>query len=901
METQSGARSLSEAEQSFVRILKNESKFSSSAGFPTRTRGFVVLVRGTNSLKPLQTLCTGKVVSVRNSCLTARYRLQPQAGLGTLLIAFLSDLYKLKVLSHEADRARKMNPVGEAELAPESGQTRSGNIAGDLEPSALTAGDHPRSSWMPLISKYVDRILNAESWPSDLANRSKETTLNGTIEEGQLRNLFAAFDDESSILRSGDRLVLFGEFSEQATNAEEWSASLNTLLKHLPERVGMVFSGAPPDIRLDLPPDDPHFLELNVPTEPEPALPAQFTYRYVDSSFHSDAPASKDDLGVNAYANAIARFVLHPQTKPPITIGIHGRWGKGKSSFMNLIDSALVKYAEINRAENTQKWNDIVGRLLKSESDQAAISKASRDKNEEERQRIEYQDLREQERALWRKMTQQAKNNVLSVRFNAWQFEDAKQTWAGLASEISQRLEELLPWYTRHWLKLRYAWRERRSELILNVVLPFVILLVIVTLYALGFFRGISVSNPDTPLGALLKLLLPAGSLLTLWYLTSRFVKVAQPISERVLSYVTMPNYREQMGFQHRVRDDLKFVYEFAAKRLNTSANRTGKFRVVVYIDDLDRCSESKIMELLQAINLILADCEFFVFVGMDTEMIYRAINSYYKEKSNDRLADDYLSKIIQISFYLPETKLDTRVTYLGTLFSLSSRIELAESLELLATENRNQPAAQATDAAASLALGPGTLRYDLAQLLTIVPVEIKETEDTSHELKAFSDYCDFIDDNPREMKRLVNIHRLIKILVQKPNEPLDADRQKKLVKWLIFCDTWPHLVGNVLLYTKNLDSENCLLDLAESLEVAKKKPQSTEAVPPFDRLAEFATFLPLQQERDTDKAAHGGGWWDQKIAEERRVYTLSASDIDDDFRLAANLSLMIRKPAQRG
>ena len=87
-----------------------------------------------------------------------------------------------------------------------------------------------------------------------------------------------------------------------------------------------------------------------------------------------------------------------------------------------------------------------------------------------------------------------------------------------------------------------------------------------------------------------------------------------------MLSYVRLPDYREQMGFQHRVRDDLQFVYEFLeepqAEMQSCSLHRRSHC-----------CSENKIMEILQAVNLILASCEFFVFVGMDTEMIYRAIS----------------------------------------------------------------------------------------------------------------------------------------------------------------------------------------------------------------------------------------------------------------------------------
>ena len=416
--------------------------------------------------------------------------------------------------------------------------------------------------------------------------------------------------------------------------------------------------------------------------------------------------------------------------------------------------------------------------------------------------------------------------------------------------------------------------------------------LLVAILFGLGLFRGLIVPKQDSGLGGLLQLILPVGSMLiTIWYVSSQFVKVAQPISERVLSYVAMPNYREQMGFQHRVKDDLKFVYDYVSTWLNTSSfNRAGKFRVVVYIDDLDRCSENKIMELLQAINLILADCEFFVFVGMDTEMIYRAIKSYYKGDVPDRFEDNYLSKIIQISFYLPDTKLQTRAGYLSTLFSLSSRLELASRAATngqVAPVSAEPPFTTAAD---------GALPYNLSQLLKIVPVQIMEAEDTSYELQAFSDYCDFIDDNPREMKRLINIHRLIKILVQQPDTPLDEGRQKKLVKWLIFCDTWPHLVGNILEATRTSIADNCLLELAGSLAESKKESQSSEPGPKFDRLAEFAEFLPAPKNQDRLSAQELQDA-KRKTEDEKRVYTLSAADIDGDFRLAAKLSQIVRKP----
>ena len=61
-----------------------------------------------------------------------------------------------------------------------------------------------------------------------------------------------------------------------------------------------------------------------------------------------------------------------------------------------------------------------------------------------------------------------------------------------------------------------------------------------------------------------------------------------------------------------------------------TSSSSTGALdgepRVVVVVDDLDRCSDESIMETLQAINLVLGASDFFVVLAIDTDMIHRAI-----------------------------------------------------------------------------------------------------------------------------------------------------------------------------------------------------------------------------------------------------------------------------------
>ena len=54
--------------------------------------------------------------------------------------------------------------------------------------------------------------------------------------------------------------------------------------------------------------------------------------------------------------------------------------------------------------------------------------------------------------------------------------------------------------------------------------------------------------------------------------------------------------------------------------------------RILVVIDDLDRCEPDKAVEVLQAINLLLTFESFIVCLGIDARVITRAIERHYED-----------------------------------------------------------------------------------------------------------------------------------------------------------------------------------------------------------------------------------------------------------------------------
>lgn len=104
--------------------------------------------------------------------------------------------------------------------------------------------------------------------------------------------------------------------------------------------------------------------------------------------------------------------------------------------------------------------------------------------------------------------------------------------------------------------------------------------------------------------------------------------------------------------------------------------------KLIVFIDDLDRCSSEKVMEVIEAIKLILNSENCIFFLGCDKDYLQSALLIKYKEfikylddneqqQTFKKFADEYLEKIIQIPFSIPALNEEAIENYIkGLLIS---------------------------------------------------------------------------------------------------------------------------------------------------------------------------------------------------------------------------------------
>ncbi len=215
--------------------------------------------------------------------------------------------------------------------------------------------------------------------------------------------------------------------------------------------------------------------------------------------------------------------------------------------------------------------------------------------------------------------------------------------------------------------------------------------------------------------------------------------------------------------------------------------------RIVLYIDDLDRCPPNKVVEVLQAVHLLLAFPLFVVVVGVDARWVKRSLRTRYREllhaedrKEEDEdlemigraTADDYLEKIFQVPFWLepmdvngcrrmvsgllrssikqdPNKPAQTVTTRGSAPNPTGTRNTLTAAVTAPATSNDHTPAGTpSTQAGDSHAPPPNP---------PPAQPNIESLEIRAEEIQFMSELAPVLGRSPRALKRFVNVYRLVK------------------------------------------------------------------------------------------------------------------------------------------
>lgn len=236
-------------------------------------------------------------------------------------------------------------------------------------------------------------------------------------------------------------------------------------------------------------------------------------------------------------------------------------------------------------------------------------------------------------------------------------------------------------------------------------------------------------------------------------------------LSEFIADRLASEDYRQHLGVPAIVRRDLERLSQLVAQQRENPdgdpvPDEYAIDRIVLYIDDLDRCPTELVIKVLEAVHLLLAFPLFVVVVAVDSRWLTRSLTEHYAAQFRGEGATpaNYLEKIFQVPFQVLPVDSGVRQQILrGLLLPNLTNRQPATATKAAAVSDSVLQADEIPEFRELVSSFAGTGRHDQAWRaatgLTITPDELATIESVA----------DLIGDTPRAAKRFVNIYLLVK------------------------------------------------------------------------------------------------------------------------------------------
>jgi hypothetical protein len=253
-----------------------------------------------------------------------------------------------------------------------------------------------------------------------------------------------------------------------------------------------------------------------------------------------------------------------------------------------------------------------------------------------------------------------------------------------------------------------------------------------------------------------------------------RELKESRDLARFIADRHDSADYRKHLGLVSLVRQDFEALSE-RIREHGTAADGGRKVeRIVLYIDDLDRCPASQVVNVLQAVHLLLAYPLFVVVVGVDSRWLTNSLTMHYKElgaaytEAPEAAASPqhYLEKIFQIPYSLRPMSAEGYGKLVGQLTAGSKRVPVTQLVAKAVPSSGPsgvQPSIPESTAVGS-ALFPNAIltAEQSAQAPESAPVEERALVIHGWE-ESFAASLYPLIPSPRAAKRLVNVYRVLK------------------------------------------------------------------------------------------------------------------------------------------
>ncbi len=243
-----------------------------------------------------------------------------------------------------------------------------------------------------------------------------------------------------------------------------------------------------------------------------------------------------------------------------------------------------------------------------------------------------------------KELVQNNKNdkNISILSYDASSYSEQSQIWANFGKLLFESFEheKFFPHVRYTLAKIACNKKSFLGNLLLNLLIVFItFLLILGSAFSFSFDAligkfigyGFSISG-----GLLLitQLIIP-------W--TKKSLSASIPLSQKIVSKIKLPSYAETLGTRERIASELDILFNAWLPKKEQ--------KIVIFVDELDRCSNKGISEFFQSIQLLSSMKKIIFVFAIEPSHLKKALMSTYgiEKEAIDSFSMQYLDKYISI------------------------------------------------------------------------------------------------------------------------------------------------------------------------------------------------------------------------------------------------------------
>lgn len=264
-------------------------------------------------------------------------------------------------------------------------------------------------------------------------------------------------------------------------------------------------------------------------------------------------------------------------------------------------------------------------------------------------------------------------NNAIRINrkvdFHAWKYQDTLAVWGYLYEQFANEYFKS----KKNKLRLRIRLNLKRKGKLRPI------------LFLIGFTFSTILVFIDFGLKLqFLRYVFSIFSILQVVSLVFIFYRYSPSAKGLYNTYFTRHNFSQLLGVQAEVQKELQMLLEVWAQDLNGE-------RIALFVDDIDRCPETLILQIVDALRVMVEDNDIakhlIVIVSMDERILRRAIQLKYSTLMDERslisdsdneqnmkreeiidLVNEYFDKLFIVGIKLGELDAHERVSFFREL-----------------------------------------------------------------------------------------------------------------------------------------------------------------------------------------------------------------------------------------